>query len=623
MSGAAQGAAADAPDSGLDHGERSDFSADRRVLRIAIVAALVGALSTVAAWVLLDLIRFFTNVFFFQRLSDAAVSPATNALGAWVILVPVAGGLVIGLMARFGSEKIRGHGIPEAIEAILFGQSRMSARVAVLKPLSSGIAIGSGGPFGAEGPIIMTGGALGSLIGQFLHITGAERKTLLVAGAVAGMTAVFGTPIAAVLLAIELLLFELRPRSLLPVAIACSVAGFARPLLLDPAPLFALQTPALGLPGLAAAALAGVLAGLLAWIVSTSLYKVEDQFARLPVHWMWWPAIGGLAVGFGGWLQPRALGVGYDVIGDLLHSRLALEAVVALIACKAGMWVVALASGTSGGVLAPLLMMGAGLGLAVAPWMPGGDPALWPLVFMAATLGGMMRAPIMAVMFGFELTNDTNALLPMLIAAAVAYGFTVLTMPRSILTEKIARRGRHIYREYGIDPLERHIVAEVMTREVATLAADVSLDDALARAISPGRLARAGATHHAFPVVRGERLVGMLSAEALAAAAASTDENLACVGDLFGDEAPLYALPHETCRTIAARLAVHDLERLPVVADGASRRLVGIVSRSDLVKPSLDLFEEQHRPERLRATPLATLQARFSALVGRDDGDKS
>jgi H+/Cl- antiporter ClcA/CBS domain-containing protein len=618
MSGAPQGVDADAPESGLDHGERSDFSADRRILRITIVAAFVGALSTGAAWVLLGLIRFFTNVFFFQRLSDAAVSPATNTLGAWVILVPVAGGLVIGLMARFGSEKIRGHGIPEAIEAILFGQSRMSARVAVLKPLSSGIAIGSGGPFGAEGPIIMTGGALGSLIGQFLHITGAERKTLLVAGAVAGMTAVFGTPIAAVLLAIELLLFELRPRSLLPVAIACSVAGFARPLLFDAAPLFPLQTPPLGLPGLAAAALAGVLAGMLAWTVSTSLYKVEDQFARLPVHWMWWPAIGGLAVGFGGWLQPRALGVGYDVIGDLLHSRLALEAVVALIACKAGMWVVALGSGTSGGVLAPLLMMGAGLGLAVAPWMPGADPALWPLVFMAATLGGMMRAPVMAVMFGFELTNDTNALLPMLIAAAVAYGFTVLTMPRSILTEKIARRGRHIYREYGIDPLERHIVAEVMTREVATLAADVSLDDALARAISPGRLARAGAAHHAFPVVRGERLVGMLSAEALAAAAASTDENLEVVGDLFGEETPLYALPQETCRTIAARLAVHDLERLPVVADAASRRLVGIVSRSDLVKPSLDLFEEEHRPERLRATPLATLQSRFAALVGRD-----
>jgi H+/Cl- antiporter ClcA len=600
--------------------QRRDFAADRRILRIALVAAVVGAFSTLAAWVLLDLIRLFTNLFFFQRLSVEAVSPASNTLGAWVVLVPVAGGLVIGLMARYGSEKIRGHGIPEAIEAILFGQSRMSAKIAVLKPLSSGIAIGSGGPFGAEGPIIMTGGALGSLVGQFLHITGAERKTLLVAGAVAGMTAVFGTPIAAVMLAIELLLFELRPRSLLPVAIACSVAGFMRPLIFDPAPLFPLHTAAIGPGGLGACALAGVLAGMLAFVVSTSLYKVEDFFARLPVHWMWWPAIGGLAVGIGGWLQPRALGVGYDVIGDLLHSRLALEAVLALLACKAAMWVVALGSGTSGGVLAPLLMMGAGLGLAVAPWMPGGDPALWPLVFMAATLGGMMRAPIMSVMFGFELTRDVDALLPMLVASAVAYGFTVLTMARSILTEKIARRGRHIYREYGIDPLERHIVDEVMTRDVATIDADIDIDDAAARALWSGR----DGAHHAFPVVRGGALVGMLGGETLAAAAASHDSALRVVGDLFAEDSAVVALPWETCRAIATRLAVHDLERLPVVADEESKRLVGIVSRSDLVKPSLDLFEEESRPQRMRTTPLAMLQQRFRALTtdGGEDGPR-
>jgi len=574
---------------------RRDFAADSRLLRIAAIAAVIGGLSTITAYLLLRLIRFFTNLFFFQTFSDTLHSPALNTLSLWVIVVPVIGGLIIGFIARFGSEQIRGHGIPEAIEAILFGKSKMSPKVAILKPLSSGIAIGSGGPFGAEGPIIMTGGALGSLIGQFFHITGAERKTLLVAGAVAGMTAVFGTPIAAVLLAVELLLFELRPRSLLPVAIACAVAGFARPLLLDAGPLFPLQTIPVGPLDLLSCVIAGIACGALSWTLSTSLYKVEDWFGKLPIHWMWWPALGGLAVGIGGYLQPRALGVGYDVIGDLLQNHLALQAVVALLLCKAVMWVIALGSGTSGGVLAPLLMMGAGLGVVLGPFMPGGHPALWPLVFMAATLGGMMRAPVMSVIFAFELTNDANALLPLLAASAVAYGFTVLMMPRSILTEKIARRGYHIYREYGIDPLERHNIEEVMARNVQTIASDMPVADALTSYFGSEQ------THRAFPVVRGDAYVGMIDRETLLA----REDNSACkyVADLFGINVPIMALPDETCRTVASRLAVHGLERLPVVTDAQSRKLVGIVSRSDLIKPSLSLFEEEQRHERFRSTP--------------------
>jgi H+/Cl- antiporter ClcA len=585
-----------------DHSRR-DFATDSRLLRIAAIAAVVGALSTVTAYLLLHLIRFFTNVFFFQTLSDAVRSPATNTLGPWVIVVPVVGGLIIGLIARFGSEQIRGHGIPEAIEAILFGKSKMSPKVAVLKPLASGIAIGSGGPFGAEGPIIMTGGALGSLIGQYFHITGAERKTLLVAGAVAGMTAVFGTPIAAVLLAVELLLFELRPRSLLPVATACAVAGFARPLLLDAGPLFPLQTLPVGPLGLLSCVFAGVASGVLSWTLSTSLYKVEDLFGKLPIHWMWWPALGGLAVGVGGYLQPRALGVGYDVIGDLLQNHLAVGAVLALLLCKAVMWVIALGSGTSGGVLAPLLMMGAGLGVMLGPLMPGGSSALWPLVFMAATLGGMMRAPIMSVMFAFELTQDANALLPLLTASAVAYGFTVLLMPRSILTEKIARRGYHIYREYGIDPLERHNVEEVMTRELKTLDGQTTIVDALAGHFGPEQF------HRAFPVVQGGAFIGMMDRATLLAG----QQNPAAerVADLFGVNVPIMALPGETCRTVAIRLAVHGLERVPVVTDAQSRRLIGIISRSDLVKPSLALFAEEQQQQRFRRTPLRILKERF------------
>jgi H+/Cl- antiporter ClcA/predicted transcriptional regulator len=564
---------------------RRDFDGNSRLILIASIAAVVGALSTVTADLLLHAIRFFTNLFFLQKLSASFTSPAANTLGPWVIVVPVIGGLVIGLIARYGSEAIRGHGIPEAIEAILFKSSTMSPKVAVLKPLASGIAIGSGGPFGAEGPIIMTGGAVGSLIAQHFHLSGAERKALLVAGAVAGMTAVFGTPIAALLLAVELLLFELRPRSLAPVAVACAVAGFLRPLLIDSGPLFPLHTAVLPPSALLSCLVGGLLCGALAWVLSTALYRVEDGFHKLPVHWMWWPAIGGLAVGIGGYLQPRALGVGYDVIADLLNNHLAAGVIASVLVVKAVIWLLALGSGTSGGVLAPLLMLGAGLGALVGPYLPGGEPAVWPLVFMAATLGGMMRAPVMAVVFAFELTHDVNALLPVLATSTVAYAFTVITMHRSILTEKIARRGHHIYREYGIDPMERHSVAEVMTAAAASIDAQALIADVLASHFG------ADQRHRAFPVVRDGALVGMLDRAGIESSARAA--SAVRVGELFGVNVPIFALADETCRALATRLAVHQLERLPVVGDAQSRRLIGIVSRSDLIKPALSLHAEE------------------------------
>jgi H+/Cl- antiporter ClcA/predicted transcriptional regulator len=598
-----------------EHASRGDFAVNARLLRITAIAAFVGAISTVAAYVLLHLINFFTNLFCFQTISFDNRSPANNTLGLWVIGIPVVGGLVIGLIARYGSEAIRGHGIPEAIEAILFGKSKMSPKVAVLKPLSSAIAIGSGGPFGAEGPIIMTGGAIGSLIAQHFHLTGGERKALLVAGAVAGMTAVFGTPVAAVLLAVELLLFELRPRSLLPAAVACAVAGFTRPLLIGSGALFPMQTLPLGTAGLVSCVCAGLVAGAMSWGLSSALYKVEDLFGKLPVHWMWWPALGGLAVGVGGYFEPCALGVGYDVIGDLLHNQLAIGVVVGLILVKAVIWVIALGSGTSGGVLAPLLMMGAAMGAVLGPLMPGGEPAVWPLIFMAATLGGMMRAPIMATVFAFELTHDANVLLPLLMASAVAYGFTVVLMRRSILTEKIARRGYHIYREYGIDPLERHFAEEVMTREVQTIDANMRVADALSVHFGPTQ------THRAFPVINNHALVGMLDREALLKGREISASSI--IQDLFGANVPIVALPGETCRTIANRLAVHGLERLPVVSDIATRNLVGVISRSDLVKPSLAHFNEEERRELFRRTPVHGLRKRFMTADRRADEDRS
>jgi len=570
----------------------SDFTPNSRLLFMATFAVAIGGLSTVGAVVLLAAIRFFTNLFFFQTVSLVGRSPSEHHLGAVVILVPAIGGLLVGLLARYGSEKIRGHGIPEAIEAILFGKSRMSAKIAVLKPLSSGIAIGSGGPFGAEGPIIMTGGAAASLLAQAFHLTASERKALLVAGACAGMTAVFGTPLAAMLLAVELLLFELRPRSLLPVGISCAVAGFLRPLWAGSGPLFPLQTPEPTVIALFSCVIAGLASGGVSAVMTRGLYFVEDCFERLGLHWMWWPALGGLVVGIGGWIQPRALGVGYDVIGDLLQHHVLLSVAIGLLAVKAVIWAVALGSGTSGGVLAPLLTIGAGLGAVLSIWLPGGSPQLWALVCMAAVLAGTMRAPLTSVVFAFGLTHDANAFLPTILGCVVAYGFTVVVMPRSILTEKIARRGRHVFREYGVDPFERHFVEEVMTRSVVTIPASMRAADAVRAYFGSSQ------QHRAYPVVLKGQLIGMLDRAALRLLAPQMLERP--IGELFAEQPTVeYATPADTCRKAALQLAASGLERMPVVDDALSRQVVGIVSRSDFLKPSHWLHEEDVQRERV------------------------
>ncbi|ABR89066.1 EriC chloride channel protein [Janthinobacterium sp. Marseille] len=570
-----------------------DFSLDKRILLLCAIAIVIGAISTVAAYLLLNSIHFFTNLFFFQTFSFADSSPATHTLGVWVIALPVLGGLIAGLIARYGSDKVRGHGIPEAIEAILFRKSQMSPKVAVLKPLTSGIVIGSGGPFGAEGPIIMTGGAIGSLIAQNFSVSAAERKTLLVAGATAGMTAVFGTPVAAVLLAVELLLFEWRPRSLLPVILACAVAAFCRPLLLESGPLFPLHTAPVGMAAFAICIVAGLASGMLSAGMSLALYRVEDWFGKLPLHWMWWPAIGGLVVGIGGYFQPRALGVGYDVISDLLNNHIALSVALSLLLVKAVIWVVALGSGTSGGVLAPLLMLGAGLGAVIAHLVPGSDPTLWPLVCMAAVLAGVLGAPLTAAIFALGLTGDFNALLPLLLATGVSYGFTVLLMRRSIMTEKIARRGLHIYREYSVDPQERAFVGDVMTTDIVSIAAGLTLHETAQQYFGSEQ------RHRSFPVIdQHGALLGMLERESLLhhIALHGGDQQLASILDSAHMQ---LALPTETCQVVGRRMAIQHAERLAVVADKESRRLLGIISRSDLLKPAHTAFHEEHVRERL------------------------
>ncbi|OJW15604.1 MAG: chloride channel protein [Planctomycetales bacterium 71-10] len=584
-------------------GESGDFTAEFRLIGISAAAVAIGAVCAVVAVALLRMIDLFTNLFYFQQLSLESRMPASNTLGWAALLVPAVGGLIIGLMARYGSERIRGHGIPEAMEAILIGRSRMSPKVAALKPISSAVSIGSGGPFGAEGPIIMTGGSIGSIVAQAFHLTAAERKTLLVAGAAGGMSATFNTPMAAVLLAVELLLFEWKPRSLIPVALSSAVAALLRPFLLGSGPMFPVAGhDVLPTADLLCAAGVGLIAGLLALVLTMAVYAAEDVFHRLPIHWMWWPTIGGLAVGIGGLFQPRALGVGYDIIGELLDGRYDAASLAPLVLVKGLIWAIALGSGTSGGVLAPLLIMGGALGAIESTFLPGGDRALWPLVSMAAALGGTMRSPLTSVVFALELTHDTNSLLALLIASTMAHGFTVLVMKRSILTEKVARRGFHISREYATDPLERLSVADVMSADVASIPASLPVRDVMTRYFFGGGERR----HTGYPVVdRAGRLVGVITqsnflghwAAALLDGRDPTGPGPIIAYDLI-DRRAVTATPGETCRAAAERMAEAGVKRLPVVAPDDPEHLVGVVSLGDLLKARGRLLDEESRRER-------------------------
>jgi len=576
-----------------------DFTADARVLMLMAIAVVVGTASVGTAWILLRLITLCTNMAYYGRFSLEALPIAGSPLGWGMVGIPVVGCLIIGLMARFGSEKIRGHGIPEAIEAILIGQSRISAKVAVLKPLSSAVSIGTGGPFGAEGPIIMTGGAVGSLIAQMIHLSSSERKALLVAGAAAGMTAIFGTPLAAVLLAVELLLFEWKPRSFLPVVVAVAVAAAERTLLLDPAPLFAYAGQmAPSLPAFLSWMTVGLAMGLGSGLLTAMVYGTEDLFEKLPIHWMWWPLLGGLVVGLGGLIEPAALGVGYDNIRHLLAGDLVFQAVLLLLVVKAIIWAVALGSGTSGGVLAPLLIFGGALGALLSPVLPQADSGFWALLGMAAMMGGTMRAPLTATLFAIELTGDQHALLPLLVACAIAYATTVLLLKRSILTEKIARRGLHITREYQADPFEQAWVKDVMVKEPDVIDASWTVGETIDYFMS------ADHRHKSYPVIASDRTVtGMVSRGDVLAwlGEHSSVDRAASLGDMLVEE-PLFGRPDELVGHLADRMAENGIGRVPVI--DASGRLVGLVARKDLLKArARRVAEERDRARLLRRQP--------------------
>jgi chloride channel protein, CIC family len=575
----------------------ADFSTNARVVTISAMALVIGILSAFVALALLKLIGLFTNLFFFQSWGTALVSPAGNHLGALVVLVPVVGALIIGLMARYGSERIRGHGIPEAIEAILMNGSRVEPKVAFLKPLSAAISIGSGGPFGAEGPIIMTGGAFGSMIAQFFHLTSAERKTLLVAGAAGGMAATFASPLAALLLAVELLLFEWKPRSLIPVGVATAAATVTRRYLIGLGPLFPTSSHPvfIGPEGILGCVLAGIAAGALSALLTGAVYAAEDAFKKLPIHWMWWPAIGGLAIGIGGLIFPQALGVGYDVIDSLIRENAPAKIILGILLVKSAIWSISLGSGTSGGVLAPLLMMGGALGGLEAGWLPAEGVGFWPLISMGAILGGTMRVPFTGVIFILELTHDIDILLPLTIATVIAYLFTVLVLGRSILTEKIARRGYHLTREYAIDPLEILFVREAMPANAVAFPASTQVQQ-LTSSLDGSRRRR----QRLYPVVDEEkRLAGVLTEgdihrlEKIAAERAKPPRLLDVVR-----RNPVVAYPDEPLRAVVYRMAETGLTRFPVVTPD-SGKVLGVISLKDLLIARTRILDAEQRRERV------------------------
>ena len=553
-----------------------------RTLYMLLLAGLVGVAAVPVAKVLLLLIGLITHLSFQGRWDWTLGAPGDNRLGAWVIAVPVLGSVIVGIMARYGSPAIRGHGIPEAMEQILLNRSRISARVLWLKPLSAAISIGTGGPFGAEGPIIATGGALGSLFGQWLHITPDERKTLLAAGAAAGMTAVFGTPVAAVLLAVELLLFEFRPASLLPVIGACAAAAALRVVLLGNHPFFAMPALAWPQPGaLLATVLLGALVGLVAVGVTRALYAIEDAFEHLPVHWMWWPALGAVAVGLIGWWQPRTLGVGYDNITAALGGSLGVGALLMLGAAKLVSWAIALGSGTSGGTLAPLMTvgacLGAVLGYGVAAAFPGLglDPRMAALIGMAAMFAGASRALFTSVVFALEATWQTSGLLALMIGCASAYMVSGLLMRETIMTEKIARRGVRVPSAYQADPFAQARVADHASMQALGLRASQTVEQLRAWLQQQG-----SAAHQGYALVdEAGRVVGVFTRRDLARQGLDAQAPLASLTT----REPVVVRAEQSLHEALNLMTLHGVGRLPVVDDADGVTLRGMLTRSDVL----------------------------------------
>ena len=572
-----------------------------RIGMISLLAAAIGCAAGLIAFVLYDLIGLFTNLAFYHEWSFHFRSPENSHLGYWVIVIPVIGGLIVGLMAKYGSDKIKGHGIPEAMEAVLTSRSRIEAKVAILKPISAAIAIGTGGPFGAEGPIIQTGGAVGSLIGQIIATTAMERKTLLAAGAAAGMAATFNTPLAGVILAIELLLFEFRARSFIPLVIASTLATSVRYLLLGQHSMFQIGSVDFRVPaGLPYYLVLGLVCGAAAIGFTKLLYWVEDQFERLPVSELWHPAIGALGLGIIGFFVPRVLGVGYDTISDILNNSLTLKLLILIVVFKSLALVISLGSGTSGGLLAPMFMSSAAMGglfaMVVNRLAPSAhlSPGAFALVAMGAVFGAASRATFTFIVFAFEITHDFNSVLPLMLVCVIADLIALKYLPSSIMTEKLSRRGLDVHQEFEADLLKQVRVRDIMRKEVAALPPEMTLrelGDSLAKGHMSMNLTRG------LPIVTATgELQGLLTQSDLLRALEKNPE-----GDVTVLEAAskrlVVAYADERAFDALYRMIQHDVGRLPVVARENPKKMVGFLNRSSVLSAWTRQFEEEHTRE--------------------------
>jgi len=573
--------------------------AEFRLLLVSLLASGIGLVAGGIAFVLYKLIGFFTNLFFFHRIAADFSSARLNHLGPWVIITPVIGGIIVGFMAKYGTPKIKGHGIPEAMEAVLVQRSRIQPRVAFLKPISAAIAIGTGGPFGAEGPIIQTGGAIGSLVGQVFHTTASERKVLLASGAAAGMSATFNTPIAGVILAIELLLFEFKSRSFIPLVIASTLATAVHMELLGTGPMFAVGSVDFGVPrALPFYLLLGLICGIAAVGFSKALYWVEDLFEKLPVDELWWPAIGALGLGVIGYFVPRVLGVGYDTIGDILNANLGLKLLLIVMVAKAVALVVSLGSGTSGGLLAPMFMSSAALGGAYAIFIdriwPTAhlSPGAFALVAMGAVFGAASRATFTFIIFAFEITRDYNAILPLMLVSVIADGLAMLFMPHtSIMTEKLARRGLRIHSDYEADVLRQVAVAETMDGDIAAVAPEIRIADLAERiARRDPEIVR----HQGMMIVNAAGdLEGIITRGDVLSALEADPQGTATVLQA-GSTNLIVTYPDESLHEAASKMLRAKIGRLPVVERDNPRHAVGYLGRAGVLAARLRRLDEEH-----------------------------
>lgn len=551
----------------------------RRVFYLSLQAIFNAIVIGFIAKALVALIDLITNIAFYGKFSFEATTPGLGNLGWFVIFIPVIGGLIVGLMARFGSEGIRGHGIPEAMEQVLMNESKINPILTFLKPISSAFAIGTGGPFGAEGPIIATGGALGSVAGQVMRINANERKIMLTAGACAGMAAIFGCPVAGVLLALELLLFEFSPRSIIPVALSCATGAAIHFLLFSPEPIFAMsEIPSPNSLDIITYTFFGILIGIAAAYISKSVYLIEDLFNKLPIHWMWWPAIGAIAVGVIGYFAPETMGVGYSNISNLLTGKLSLQLLFSLCILKFLSWAISLGSGTSGGTLAPLFTIGGGmgalLGMLTLYLFPHSDIniATAALVGMAAMFAGASRALLTSIVFALETTGQLHGLLPLLGACTTAYFVSFFLMKGSIMTEKMERHGITPPGTFEPDILEQILVKQVYSSEVSVLSAENTISDA-----------REWIKQHAaeeeyatFIVVDKQgRLMGLV-------------QRIDIFGKQYDNDAPItslikdkiaYIYPNNQLSLAVDMMDKYDLDILPVVERDKPTKVMGILSR--------------------------------------------